>query len=87
VPLESNGGTQVALWDAANWADDLDPVLSANPLVWTAEGLAYFIGALPAQRLRGHTMQVTITAEVEDETEVVSPITFEYREANRFLGQ
>lgn len=65
------------LWDAHNW----------DAMIWSAEGLSYFIGALPAQVLRGHTMQIIIDADVDAETEIVSPITFEYREANRFLGQ
>jgi len=77
VPLEATSDAVGGEWGSAVWGTD----------VWAAEGLQYFIGALPAQTLFGHTMQVTITAEVPSQTEVVSPITFEYREANRFLGQ
>lgn len=76
VALGSTSDAVGALWDSATWDSD----------VWAAEGVEYFIAALPAQTLFGHTMQVTITADVPDRTEVVSPITFEYREANRFLG-
>ena len=76
VALASTSNDPGGVWDSAVWGTD----------VWAAEGLVYFIGALPAQALFGHTMQVTITADVGTTTEVVPPITFEFREANRFLG-
>ena len=63
-------------WDAFNW----------DEAYWPSEGLSYFIGALPADRLFGQTMTVEITAEVSSEVEITPPITFQYREANRFLG-
>src|SRR5690606_36742621 len=76
VPLISTEAGNQALWDTFNWDED----------VWASEGATYFIASLPAQTLIGHTMQVTISGEATDETEVVSPITIEYRESNRFLG-
>lgn len=79
VPLGATTDVEGASWDIDLW--------DAGSAVYAAEGLQYFIAALPAQTLFGHTMQVTVTAEVPDRTEVVSPITFEFREANRFLGQ
>ena len=81
VPLTATSNEGEFNWGDHNWAPD------ADALYWSAEGVAYFIGALPAQTLRGHTMQIIIDADVSEETEIVSPITFEYREANRFLGQ
>lgn len=76
VPLISTDAGNQALWDAFDWDED----------VWASEGATYFIASLPAQTLIGHTMQVTISGEATDETEVVSPITIEYRESGRFLG-
>jgi hypothetical protein len=74
----------------AAWAEAADPA-GTPPLwdafVWAAEGVAYFIGALPAQTLFGHTVQVTVRALVSEATEIVTPFTFEFREVNRFLGQ
>jgi hypothetical protein len=76
VALQSVQGGNEAFWGQDNW-DEFD---------WTSEGLSYFIGSLPAHALFGHTVQVTISAETEDETEVVTPVTLEFREATRFFG-
>jgi hypothetical protein len=76
VTLDSAGGDLVTLWNDFNWDE-------AN---WSSEGLTYFIGALPAQSLIGRTFQVQISANVDSLVEVTPPISFEYREAQRFLG-
>ncbi|MGM0386106.1 MAG: hypothetical protein ACQERF_09030 [Actinomycetota bacterium] len=77
VTLESLGEESLAVWDSAIW----------DTSRFATDAVSYFIGALPAQRLRGHTFQVTVEAVTSTPTEVVAPITFEYREANRFLGR
>lgn len=77
VTLDSTSSEAGGVWDSGEW----------DSAKWASEGLSYFIAALPADTLFGHTMQVTISADATSETEVVSPITFEYREANRFLGR
>lgn len=85
VTLSSTAAGDSAEWAAADDAEGTAPLWDA--FEWESEGLEYFVGALPAQRLFGHTMTVTITGDVTQRTEVVPPITFEYREANRFLGR
>lgn len=69
-------GAAESVWGTAVW----------DTALWSFEGLAYFIGALPAQTLIGRTFQVAINADVNVRTEIIPPITFQYREANRFLG-
>lgn len=78
VPLSRVSGEEAkAIWDSGTF----------DAAVWTAEGIAYFIGALPAQTLIGHTIQIDVSAtNVDQRTEFVPPFTFQYREANRFLG-
>lgn len=76
VTLSATDPTTTLLWDQFNW-DEAD---------WPPEGLAYFIGSLPAHTLIGQTIQVTISATTDVEVEVAPPITILYREANRFLG-
>lgn len=76
VPLDSvSAGNQIT-WDNFDW----------DEAMWSSEGVSYFLAALPANSLFGRTIQVTISGFVSGETEVVSPVTFEYRTANRFLG-
>lgn len=73
------------IWDEGDWA--ADAAAEGDPgAEWAQEGVAYFIGALPAQTLLGHTFKVDVSAEVSAETEIIPPITFEYRESQRFLG-
>jgi len=66
----------VSTWDDFNWDE-------AN---WSQEGFEYLIGALPAQTLIGRVLQLTLDADVTTETEIISPISVEYRESDRFLG-
>lgn len=76
VPLDSvSSGTQT-YWDQFDW----------DEAYWSSEGVSYFIASLPASALFGRTIQVTISGSISGETEIVSPVTFEYRTANRFLG-
>jgi len=82
VPLESVGELTVTNWDTFNWAPDTGPSAS----VWSSEGSTYFIGSLPAQALLGRTMQVILEAEVNTRTEILPPISLEYRESDRFIG-
>ena len=53
---------------------------------WSFEGLSYLIAALPAVQLHGRTFQISINGSVSSRTELIPPVTFQYREANRFLG-
>lgn len=76
VTLASSGVLTETYWDEFDW-DEVD---------WTSEGFAYFIGSLPAHTLIGRTFQVTIDASVGAVTEIISPISFDYRESDRFLG-
>jgi hypothetical protein len=77
IALAGTGGGASFFWDVGLWDSSR----------WSGEELSYFIGALPSQTLRGHAVQVTISGDVTQLTEIVGPITFEYRESNRFLGQ
>lgn len=75
VSLASAGVLNPSEWDF-EWDTDS----------WASEGYTYFIGSLPAQTLIGRLFQVTIDAEVSSETEILAPLSFEYRESDRFLG-
>ena len=76
IPLASVGDLIISNWDTFDWDD----------AVWSSEGVSYFIAAMPAHTLIGRTMQVTINAESGAGIEVISPISIEYRESDRFLG-
>ena len=76
IPLASVGDLIIADWDTFDWDD----------AVWSSEGVSYFIASMPAQSLIGRTMQVTINAESGSGIEVISPISIEYRESDRFIG-
>jgi hypothetical protein len=75
VTLESDTVGSESLWDSFTW--DVDS--------WSFEGVSYFVGSLPAQTLLGRNFEVSITADVNTETTVLPPLTFEYRESQRFL--
>lgn len=81
VLMRGIGQGGITRWDKFNWDEGY----------WSDEGIGYFIGSLPAgtirqQALVGMTVQVTITASCDRETEVVPPITLEFRESDRFMG-
>ena len=76
VTLDATDQSTLSEWDAFDWDDDS----------WSGEGVSYFIGALPAHTLIGRVLQVTADALVSTETELISPISVEYRESDRFLG-
>ena len=75
VALTQVSSGAVSYWGSAVW----------DSSVWTSEGLTYFQAGLPMPALNGHTIQVSITASTSVQTEVSTPITFEYRESDRFL--
>lgn len=81
VVLEAIGGAsdEGFLWDDADAEWD-----TATWVATTA--LQYFLASMPAQTLVGYTVQISISAAVDTETEVAPPFTILYREANRFLG-
>ena len=60
-----------------------DPVGGSR---YAIEGIGYFIGSLPAQTLVGHIFEVAISSHTNGQTEIVPPLTFEFRESNRFIG-
>lgn len=76
VTLRPGGTTSESYFGEAQFGQD----------TFSSEGITYFVGALPTSALIGRTMQVVVTAQAIKETEVIPPLTFEYREANRFLG-
>ena len=76
VVLDSAGSSEQILWDQFSW--DIG--------TWSGEGIGYFIGSLPAHTLIGRVLQITVDATVVTETELVSPISIEFRESDRFLG-
>ena len=76
VILDSAAGGDQLFWDNFNW----------NQVNWGGEGIGYFIGSLPAHTLIGRTMQLTVDALVSTETELLAPISVEFRESDRFLG-
>lgn len=75
VTLVSQQGQDPSLWDVMGW-DNL----------WSPEGVSYFIASLPAQTLIGRLFQVRVSSEVTRQTEITPPFSFQYREADRFLG-
>lgn len=66
----------VSLWDVAQW----------DEAQWVAEGIQGRLIPLPAQSLYGTSMQLLLTSDVLGRMEITPPITFLYREANRFLS-
>lgn len=76
IPLSSTSAGGVITWGEFLWGAD----------EWTDEGVDYFVGALPAQALMGRVMEVGIASDTDTKTEIIPPITFEYRESNRFIG-
>lgn len=76
VLLSQVSGLGETQWNEFQW----------NEADWAGAGLAYFIAALPAQRLIGRSMQIEIAAELEHRIEISPPVTLLFREANRLLG-
>lgn len=77
VPLRSIGETVESIWDTATW----------DSSYWTFNGIAFFLASLPGgSTLMGRTFTVEINGIVTDAAEIIPPVTFSYREANRFLG-
>lgn len=70
-------------WDSFYWEPDGSP----TEYLWSSEGITYFIGALPMQKLNGMTLQVRIGGSTLAGTEFIPPFTVLYREALRFLGR
>ena len=64
-----------AIWDTDTW----------DNFSWVYEGVSYLVRPLPQQSLLGYTLQVEISASVTAFTEIIPPITVEYRESNRFV--
>jgi hypothetical protein len=75
VSLEAVDGGTSTLWDFT-WGDP-----------WSSETAGYFIGSLPAQALLGRVLQISIEGDADDAPfEVITPISIEFRESDRFLG-
>ncbi len=66
------------IWDESEWDGDA---------LWAQEGIAYFIGSLPMQRLIGQVIHLKANGNTTAGFEIVPPITLLYRQSNRFLGR
>lgn len=83
VSLESVDGGTNTTWDFV-WYDPGPPPIGDS---WASEAAGYFIGSLPAQALLGRILQITIEGDADDAPfEVITPISIEFRESDRFLG-
>ena len=76
VPLQAVGDFSEIFWDQFNWDE-------AN---WTSESAGYFIAALPANTLLGRTLEIRVAGEADTFSQLIAPISLEYRESDRFLG-
>jgi hypothetical protein len=83
VSLDAVDGGTSTLWDFV-WYDEGPPPTGD---AWSSETAGYFIGSLPAQALLGRVLQISIEGDADDAPfEVITPISIEFRESDRFLG-